>query len=126
MSEALTAEIVPASSIVKSDNRKDWALMFLSGGGIVMTLYSAACLFILRGHPDYTFYLGLAAMIQIMLVFTGLMGLLVKRSLKISRSEIDISDFESGGLVSRPEAAEAAKQAVEELPRVDVGTNKQG
>lgn len=100
--------IVVASELTpKEDARKDWAMFFVSGGGIVMTIFTAICLWLIRDIPGFVFWLGLAAMGQILVIFSGLLGLLVKRSLKISRNEISISDFDNDDAISRTRAEEA-------------------
>jgi hypothetical protein len=118
----LDAKIVPTASIDKSDTRRDWALMLLSGGGMVMTGFAALCLYMLQDRPGFVFYMGMAAMIEVLVVLTGLTGLLVKRELKISRGEISISDFDrsSSDLIPRPAAEKAVEEAVAGIPGVEV------
>jgi hypothetical protein len=77
---------------VRAERRKDWALLFLSGGGLLMTAFSAVCLYLVRETPGFVFYLGMASMVQILIVFTGILGLLVARSIRLSRQEISITD----------------------------------
>lgn len=103
--------IVASEATPKEERRKDWAMFFASGGGVVMTLFAVACLWLVRDIAGFVFWLGLAAMGQILVVFTGLLGLLVKRSLKISRNEISISDFDA---ISRT----SAEAALEEVPSI--------
>lgn len=57
-----------------------------------MTLFAGYAMVQLRLSAHYTFWMGMTAMVQILIIFTGLLGLLVKRSIKISRSEVSISD----------------------------------
>ncbi len=102
--------VVASEMTPKEDARKDWAMFFVSGGGVVMTIFTSICLWLIRDIPGFVFWLGLAAMGQILVIFSGLLGLLVKRSLKISRNEISISDFDNA--VSR----EAVEEAIEEVP----------
>jgi len=107
----------------RADKRRDWALFFLSGGGMVMTMYAAAVLWLVKGLPSYVFYMGVFAHIQIIVVFTGILGLLVKRELKITKGEINISDHADEDLIHRHEAVMAVEEAVEEIPAVTNGTN---
>lgn len=129
---AVEATIVPPESIVKSDNRRDWALMIVSGGAMAMTLFAAVCLYLVADNPNYVFYLGLAAMIQIFMVFTGLLGLLVKRNLKISKGEISVSDMTDTGeyigdddVVPRKKVEQAVENAVESVPAVRPDVKKE-
>jgi hypothetical protein len=118
----------------RADKRRDWALFFLSGGGMVMTMYAASVLWLVKGIPSYVFYMGLFAHIQILVVFTGILGLLVKRELKISKNEINISDHNEEDLIPRSEAVTAVEEAgtavteaLDEIPAVTPtnGTNDQ-
>lgn len=79
-------------SVERSDRRRDLALYIVTGGGMAMTVYSVAVLYLVRDVPGLAFWMGVLAMINIMLVFTGILGLLVKRSLSVSRNELKISD----------------------------------
>ena len=64
-------------------------------------------------------------MAQIAIIFTGILGLLVKRRLSLSRTEFKVSDFEEE-LIPRDEAAEAVQEAVQAVPEVseDGSTDK--
>lgn len=114
-------------SVAKADRRRDWALVILAGGGMTMTLYSIAVLYMSQSEVKYVFYLGVLAMLQIFVVFTGLLGLLVKRNLTISRAGITVSDFDpdKDDLIPRGDAIEAVEEAVHEVPKVDGSTDKQ-
>ena len=74
---------IPKSTIDSSDRRRDWALYVLTGGGMAMTLYAAAALYIVQHYAHYAYWLGMAAMANILVLFTGIAGLLVKRTLSI-------------------------------------------
>ena len=95
----------------KSDVRRDWALIVVTGGGMAMTAYAAAALWLVRIWPTYVFWLGAGAMATIMLVFTGILGLLVKRSLSLSKTELKIADY-----IDKDDAQEAVQEALEEIP----------
>ena len=60
-------------------------------------------------------------MAQIAIIFTGILGLLVKRRLSLSRTEFKVSDFEEGGLIPKEEAAEAVQEVVQSVPEVSDG-----
>ena len=120
--------MTPVIVDARADKRRDWALFFLSGGGMVMTVYAASVLWLVKGIPSYVFYMGLFAHIQILVVFTGILGLLVKRELKISKNEINISDHnDDEDVIPRSEAVTAVEEALDEVPAVTPtnGTNDQ-
>lgn len=68
----------------RSDRRRDWGLMFLAGGGVAMTVFAGAALYLVRGEPDFAFYLGVGALMLIGIVLTGFAGLLVKRTIRVN------------------------------------------
>ena len=63
-------------------------------------------------------------MAQIAIIFTGILGLLVKRRLSLSRTEFKVSDFDSSSeeLIPRSDAVEAVEEAVQSVPEVTNGT----
>lgn len=79
-----------------------------------MTAYAATCLWLLKESTEYVFWLGMAAHAHIAIAITGLMGLLVKRSLKVNKSGIEIVDHKLSDLVRR----EDVEEAIEETPTV--------
>lgn len=86
------AEIVDPRA---SDNRRNWGLALLAGGGMSMTLFAAASLFILwdrNGPLDYVFYLGLASLALVGIVLTGFSALLVKRTFRLGKDGVSYSD----------------------------------
>lgn len=88
---------VPAGTLASSERRRDLALWFLAGGGVMMTVYAILALYLVTNTPHYVFYLGLASMVNIMVLFTGIAGLLVKRTLNVSRTGVVIEDHEANG-----------------------------
>lgn len=113
---------VSPSSEAASDRRRDLALKVVTGGGIAMTVFSAVGLYYVRDNAAYAFYLAVGGLLNIGIIFTGILGLLVKRRLSVSKSEINISDFNNeDDLIPRPEA----KEALAEVPAVtDASNNK--
>lgn len=82
-----------------SDRRRDWGLILLAGGGMAMTVFAAAALYILylRNAPlGFVFYMGLAALGLVGIVLTGFSALLVKRTFRIGKDGVEYSD-QSGG-----------------------------
>ncbi len=114
---------VSAESERRSDSRRDWALLVVSAGGMAMTVFAGFALWLVSGNAKYAFWMGVLAMAQIAIIFTGILGLLVKRRLSLSKSEFKVSDFDD--LVPRKDASEAVQEAVEQLPSVvDGSTDK--
>lgn len=76
-----------------SDRRRDQGLLFLAGGGMAMTAFASAALWLVRAQADLAFWLGLCAMALIGVVLTGFAGLIVKRTLRISRDGVEVADM---------------------------------
>lgn len=117
---APAVKVVADETTKKSDLRKTWALIALVGGAVSMTAYALYCLWLIRANAGYVFYMGLAAHLQILLVLTGITGLLVRRSLEISKGKVVISDHDDDeeDLIPRSSAREAVDEALEETPAV--------
>jgi len=77
---------------VASDRRRNWGLLFLAGGGIAMTAYAAYALWLVRDHANYAFYLGAGALALVAIVLTGFAGLIVKRTLRLSKDGLEVTD----------------------------------
>ena len=117
--------VISPASEASSDTRRDWALGIVAAGGMAMTIFAGFSLWLLSGNATYIFYMGMAAMVQIAIIFTGILGLLVKRRLSVTKSEFKVSDFEPEELITKKDATEAVQEAVEQIPPVDDGsTNK--
>ena len=74
------------------DGRRAAAFGAVMGGCIMMTVYAFIVLYIVRATANYAFWLGMAAHAQIIIGITGLLALLVKRTVKAGRDGIEISD----------------------------------
>ena len=68
--------------LLTPDGRRGFALLFMLGGGIAMTIYAGFALWFVRNNPGYVVTLGLSAHLAVLVVLTGFAGLLVKRMLK--------------------------------------------
>lgn len=80
---------------LRSERRRDFALGSVIGGGLVMTvLVYAATWFLRDANAVYIFNIAIGGLINIAIIFTGILGLLVKRRLSVSRSELSVSDFD--------------------------------
>lgn len=74
------------------NGRRAAAFGALLGGCVVMTIFSAVGVWLVSGNATYSFYLALAAHVQILLGLTGFTALFVKRSIKAGKDGIEISD----------------------------------
>ena len=54
------------------DGRRAWAFVGIMGGCVVFTLFAAAAVWLLSSDAAFTFYLGLAAHVQILVGMTAL------------------------------------------------------
>lgn len=72
--------------------RRAAAFAAILGGCVVMTLFAAVGVYLVKGDTGLSFWLALAAHVQILVGMTGLIALFVKRSIKLSRDGVDISD----------------------------------
>jgi hypothetical protein len=79
--------------LVRSDRRRDWGLLFLAGGGMAMTAYAGCALYLVRAQANLAFWLGMAAMGLVGVVLTGFAGLIVKRTLRLSRDGLEVADL---------------------------------
>lgn len=75
-----------------AEGRRAMALILLAGGGVAMTAYAAVSLWLVRHVASYAFWLGLAALALVAIVLTGFAGLLVRRTVKVGRDGLEISD----------------------------------
>src|SRR5690606_1966649 len=88
---ALRAGIV-IRLFLTAEGRRAMALILLAGGGVAMTAYPAVSPWPVRHVASYAFWLGLAALALVAIVLTGFAGLLVRRTVKVGRDGLEISD----------------------------------
>lgn len=74
------------------DGRRAAAFAALLGGCGVMTIFAAVGVWLVSGNATYSFYLALAAHVQILLGLTALSALLVKRNLSVGKDGVKIED----------------------------------
>lgn len=74
------------------DGRRAAAFAAILGGCVVMTLFAAVGVYLVSGNSGLSFWLALAAHVQILVGLTGLIALFVKRSFKVGRDGVEISD----------------------------------
>ena len=118
----LTALWRAGAALADPEGRRGAALLFMAAGGVAMTGYGVYALWLVRGRPDYAFYLGLSAMVLVAIVLTGFAGLLIKRTIKgsVLGNSFEISDeqVQQIAAVAGVAAATAVAQApIEEGPR---------
>jgi hypothetical protein len=78
--------------ILTQDGRRAWAFLALLGGSIVMTVFAAVGVYIVRKDSGLSFWLAMAAHVQIIVGMTGFGALLYKRTIKAGRDGVEISD----------------------------------
>lgn len=70
------------------------ALLALLGGCIIFTVFAAVGVYLVKEDARLSFYLALAAHAQILVGLTTLGALLVRRSIKVTRSGVELTDME--------------------------------
>jgi len=75
-----------------ANGRRAAAFCALLGGSAVMTVFAAVGVWLVAGNATYSFYLALAAHVQILLGLTAFTALFVKRSIKAGKDGIEITD----------------------------------
>lgn len=80
-------------SLATDDGRKFWAFLVILGGCIVMTLFAAVGVYLVSGNVVYSFYLAMAAHIQIFFGL-GAFGWVLGRRLQteVGKDGLKLSD----------------------------------
>lgn len=91
--------------IATPSGRRAWAFLAIVGGCMTMTVFAAAGVYIVRANAGLSFWLALAAHVQIVIGMTALAALFVKRHIGITRDGVRIEDH--------AEVAEAAQEVAE-------------
>lgn len=79
------------------DGRRAFSFLAIMGGCMVFTLFAAASLYLLRDHPDFVFYLGLCAHVQVLIGMTALGWQMGRRvSINAGRDGVTLSDGATG------------------------------
>lgn len=79
-------------ALANAEGRRGWAVVLGGGGGMAMTLYAMRAQWFVRMDPNKSFWLGAIALMIVLVVVTGFMGLLVKR--RVSGNVRGIAEFE--------------------------------
>jgi hypothetical protein len=74
------------------DGRRAAAFAAILGGCVVMTLFAAAGVYLVSGNARYSFWLAIAAHVQIIVGLTAFSALFVKRTIKAGKDGVEISD----------------------------------
>jgi hypothetical protein len=74
------------------DGRRAWAFIALVGDAMVSTAFLIVYTVMLRDKAGFVFWLAMCAELNAVISLTGLSALLVKRSYKVSRDSLEISD----------------------------------
>lgn len=74
------------------NGRRAAAFCALLGGSAVMTVFAAVGVWLVAGNAKYSFYLALAAHVQILLGLTAFTALFVKRNLSVGKDGVKIED----------------------------------
>ena len=74
------------------DGRRAAAFAAILGGCVVMTLFAAAGVYLVSGNAKYSFWLAIAAHVQILVGLTAFSALFVKRTIKAGKDGVEISD----------------------------------
>lgn len=83
--------------IATHDGRRALAFLAVMGGSMVFTLFAAVGLYLLRHHADFTFYLALAAHVQVLVGMTALGWQMGRRlSVNAGRDGVTLSDKDAG------------------------------
>ena len=88
------------------DIRRYLAILFSAGGSIIFTIMLAVLILLLSANAGFLFWIAMGLLILIGFHQTGFISLLVKRSIILSKDEIQIVDRQDGdkdsGLVRAP------------------------
>jgi len=80
-------------TIMTPDGRRAWAFAAICGGCMVFTVFAAVGVWLVSGNLRYTFYLALAAHVQIVIGMTALGWALGRRmQLDVGKDGAKISD----------------------------------
>jgi hypothetical protein len=79
------------ASLLTHEGRRAWAFAALLGGCVVMTVFAAAGVYLVRNNVGLSFWLALAAHVQILVGLTMFGALFVRRTIKVGRDGIEVS-----------------------------------
>lgn len=82
----------------KPDDRKAAAFVVMFGGSVVMTAYAGAVLIMVRSNLLHTFWLGIAAHVQLFALLAGFIGFNIRRKISAGKDGIDYDDREGAAI----------------------------
>ncbi|MES2783008.1 MAG: hypothetical protein V4657_09445 [Pseudomonadota bacterium] len=82
------------------EGRKAAAFIIMFGGAIVMTGYAVAVLIMVRANLLHTFWLGIAAHVQLFALLAGFIGFNIRRTIKAGRDGVEYDDREGQPVVT--------------------------
>lgn len=74
------------------DGRRAAAFAAILGGCVAMTIFAAVGVWLVSGNAAYSFYLALAAHVQVLIGLTAFSAQLIKRTIKAGKDGIEITD----------------------------------
>jgi hypothetical protein len=89
--------MMPHSILTTVEGRRAWAFAALLGGCVVMTLFAAVGVYLVRANVSLSFWLALAAHAQILVGLTMFGALFVRRTIKVGREGIELTDAAVSG-----------------------------
>lgn len=78
--------------LMSADGRRAGAFLAILGGCITMTIFAAVGVWLVSGNVEYSFYLALAAHGQVLIGLGALAAIFVKRTIRVGRDGVEISD----------------------------------
>jgi hypothetical protein len=76
-----------------TEGRRAWAFLSMLLGCGIMTSFAAVAMLLVHKDPDYVFYLGLAAHVQVLVALTGFTAMFVKRDISVTKDGANIKDL---------------------------------
>lgn len=98
-------------SLLTTDGRKAWSFIALMGASGIFTLMASWAYWHVRKDVDSTFYLGLAAHMQLFAVIAVFGAQFVRRIIKAGKDGIEISDSLDAPAAAQKVADEAQNAA---------------
>jgi hypothetical protein len=114
------------AALMVPDGRRAWALVFLTWGGVMMTSYAAVALWLVRRNAFDVFALGVLAHLSIILVLTGIAGLLVKRTIEARDGDRTLKIGDQGAIDDTPSPATVSAAAAGAAAGAVAGASGQG
>lgn len=85
-------------SLSEADGRRFWAFLVILGGCFVFTIFAAVGVYLVSGNVKYSFYLAMAAHVQL-LIGMSTFGFVLGRRLrgKVGKDGLEFDDTSSNG-----------------------------